>query len=388
MSSQLSSKSLKESVEQCFGNIPDARVERKTAHKLTDIIAVSLLAVLCGADGWVGIETYGKAKQTWLKTFLELPNGIPSHDTFARVIGRLNPEILEKNFQAWVKQMTDKLGLQVVAIDGKTLKGSYDRESSLKSLQMVSAWSSSHRLVLGQVAVDQKSNEIKAIPILLEQLDLSGAIITTDAMGTQTAIARQIQLTGANYLVTLKSNHPSLSKDAHNWFQDNRQKLDIADIAGVKVTEVNCESGHHRIEKRKFWQVPVEQVFSPDRIKQWAGLRTLVIEESERILWNKKTSSRRFFLSSLAPEFEHFPASIRSHWGVENQLHWCLDVLFAEDNSRIRKDNAPRNMTILRRLALNLLRQDTSKGSLKMKRYQAGLDNNFLLQILTNSGLF
>ena len=180
MSFTLSSESLKESVEQCFGNITDTRVTGKIAHKLVDIIAMSLLAVICGADGWVGIETYGKAKQTWLETFLELPNGIPSHDTFARVIGRLDPEMLEQNFQAWVKKMTQSLGLEVVAIDGKTLKGSYDRESSLKSLEMVSAWSSSHRLVLGQVAVDEKSNEITAIPVLLEQLDLTGAIITID----------------------------------------------------------------------------------------------------------------------------------------------------------------------------------------------------------------
>ena len=385
MSSQLSSESLKESLEQCFGDIPDNRVIGKTAHKLIDIISVSLLAVVCGADSWVGIETYGRAKQTWLKTFLELSNGIPSHDTFGRVISKLNPETLEKNFQGWVKQMTQKLGLEVVAIDGKTLKGSYDRESSLKALQMVSAWSSSHQLVLGQVAVDQKSNEIKAIPILLEQLDLSGAIITTDAMGTQTAIARQIQSAGADYIVTLKSNHPSLAEDARHWLQDHRHQLEIDRI---KVTEVICETGHHRIEKRKFWQVPVEQVFAPARIKQWTGLRTLVVEESHRLLWNKKTSSIRFFLSSLDSDFEHFPTSIRSHWGIENQLHWCLDVLFAEDNSRIRKDNAPRNMTLLRRLALNLLRQDTSKGSLKMKRYQAGLDNDFLLQILANSSLF
>ena len=154
------------------------------------------------------------------------------------------------------------------------------------------------------------------------------------------------------------------------------------------LTENTCEAGHHRLEKRQFWQVPVAQVFSQKRIKQWAGLRTLVIEESSRSLWNKQTSSRRFFLSSLNPEFEHFPTSIRSHWGIENQLHWCLDVVFAEDDSRLRKDNAPRNMAILRRLALNLLRQNTAKGSLKMKRYQAGLDNNFLLQILANSSLF
>lgn len=214
MSSTLSSESLKESIEQCFGSIPDTRVTGKTAHKLVDIITISLLAVICGADGWVGIETYGKAKQTWLETFLELANGIPSHDTFARVVGKLDPEMLEKNFQGWVKQMTQSLGLEVVAIDGKTLRGSYDRENALKSLVMVSAWSSSHRLVLGQVAVDQKSNEITAIPMLLEQLGLTGAIITIDAMGTQTAIAQQIQEAGADYILTLKANHPSLASEA------------------------------------------------------------------------------------------------------------------------------------------------------------------------------
>ncbi len=346
---------------------------------------IAAITLLCGADGWVAIETYGKAKQEWLSTFLELPNGIPSHDTFGRVFSKLDPEILESNFQAWVKVIAGRLGLEVVAIDGKTLKGSYDREKSLKSLQMVSVWSSSHQLVLGQVAVEQKSNEIKAIPILLEQLDLSGAIVTTDAMGTQTAIARQIQAAEAEYILTLKSNHPSLAKDAHRWFEENKQNIDNT---SVKVTEVICEAGHHRIEKRRFWQVSVNEVFPATRIKQWAGLKTLVVEESQRSLWNQTTHCVRFFLSSLTPEFSHFPDSIRSHWGIENQLHWCLDVVFAEDSSRIRQDHAPRNMTILRRLALNLLRQDTSKGSLKMKRYQAGLDNNFLLQILSNSGLF
>ena len=376
---------LKESIETYFGQIPDQRVINRSSHRLVDIIAIAILGILCGADGWVAIETYGKAKEEWLKTFLELPNGIPSHDTFGRVFSQLDPEILETNFQAWVKIVAEKLGLKVVAIDGKTLKGSYDREKSIKSLQMVSVWSSNHRLVLGQVAVEQKSNEIKAIPILLEQLDLSGAIITTDAMGTQTNIARQIQEAEAEYILTLKSNHPSLAKDARRWFEENKQN---PDNPLVKVTEVSCEAGHHRIEKRRFWQVPVNEVFSSSRIQQWAGLKTLVIEESQRSLWNKTTHCVRFFLSSLTPEFAHFPSSIRSHWGIENQLHWCLDVVFAEDSSRIRQDHAPRNMTILKRLALNLLRQDTSKGSLKMKRYQAGLDNNFLLQILSNSGLF
>lgn len=340
---------------------------------------------LASRHGWVAIETYGKAKEEWLKTFLELPNGIPSHDTFGRIFSQLKPEILEHNFQEWVKVITGKLGLEVVAIDGKSLNGSYDRESSLKSLVMVSAWSSRHKLVLGQVAVEQKSNEIKAIPLLLEQLDLKGAIITTDAMGTQTAIARQIKSAGADYILTLKANHRTLAQDAKNWLEKYQQE---AEKTLVNTTECVCEAGHHRIEKRCFVSVPADQVFNSNQLEQWNGLQTLIVEQSSRQLWNKTTYSTRFFLSSLAPDFADFPNSIRSHWGVENQLHWCLDVIFSEDNSRIRKNHAPRNMTILKRLALNLLRQDTSKTSLKMKRYQAGLDNNFLLQILSNSGIF
>ena len=385
MTSQLDNESLKDSIEECFGGIPDSRIQKKIAHKLIDITAIAILAIICGADSWSEIETYGKAKQSWLSTFLGLENGIPSHDTFARVIGRLNPEILEKSFQTWIAQMTGKLGLEVVAIDGKTLKGSYDRENSFKSLQMVSAWSSSHRLVLGQVAVDKKSNEITAIPVLLEQLELSGAIITMDAMGTQTAIAENIQTAEADYILTLKSNHPTLAKDAKNWFKEHQAQ---PDLENVKITKITCEAGHHRIEKRQFWQVPAKLVFPQERIEQWQGLKTLVIENSQRILWNKETNCTRFFLSSLDSQCDCFPNAIRSHWGIENQLHWCLDVVFGEDSSRIRKDNGARNISILRRLALNLLRQEPSKGSLKMKRYKAGLDDSFLLQILANSGLF
>lgn len=381
----MTKESLIESIEKHFGSIPDKRVLTRSSHKLVDIIAIAIFGILCGANGWVGIETYGKAKEEWLKNFLELPNGIPSHDTFGRVFSELDPEMLEQNFQAWIKTIAEGLGLEVVAIDGKNIRGSYDRESSIQSLTMVSAWSSSHRLVLGQVAVKQKSNEITAIPLLLEQLDLKSGIITIDAMGTQTAIAKQIKTAEANYILALKNNHPSLAEKAKNWFQEHKENYNNHKI--VK-TELTCEAGHHRLEKRRFWQVPVEEVFSPTKIAQWVGLETLVIEESSRTLWNKTTYSVRFFLSSLNAQFPNFPTSIRSHWGIENQLHWCLDVIFAEDDSRIRKDNAPRNMTLLRRLALNLLRQDTSKSSLKMKRYRAGLDNNFLLQILSHSGIF
>ena len=381
----MTKESLRESIEKHFGKIPDQRVITRSSHKLVDIIAIAILGILCGADGWVGIETYGKAKEEWLKTFLELPNGIPSHDTFGRIFSQLDPEILESNFQSWVKVIAGKLGLEIIAIDGKSINGSYDRESSLKSLVMVSAWSSSHKLVLGQVEVKQKSNEIKAIPILLEQLDLKGGIVTTDAMGTQRSIAKQIQDAGAEYILALKANHSTLAKDARSWFEKHQNGFEKTEFY---ATESICEAGHHRIEKRCFFSIAAEQVFEPARIEQWSGLQTLVVEQSSRQLWNKTTQSLRFFLSSLDPDFPNFPSAIRSHWGVENQLHWCLDVIFAEDDSRIRQDHAPRNMSLLRRLALNLLRQDTSKGSLKMKRYQAGLNNDFLLQILSNSNLF
>ena len=222
--------------------------------------------------GWVAIETYGKAKEEWLKTFLELPNGIPSHDTFGRIFSQLDSAVLEQNFQSWVKVIAGKLGLKVVAIDGKSLNGSYDRESLLKSLVMVSAWSSSHKLVLAQAAVEQKSNEIKAIPVLLEQLDLKDAIVTIDAMGTQTAIAQQIQDSGADYILTLKANHPTLAEDARGWFEQHRAQTDDST---VNITEFICEAGHHRIEKRRFCTVSADQVFDPKRIRHWAGLKTL-----------------------------------------------------------------------------------------------------------------
>lgn len=225
-----------------------------------------------------------------------------------RIFSQLEPEALEQNFQAWIKVIVGKLGLEVVAIDGKSLNGSYDRENSLKSLVMVSAWSSRHKLVLGQVAVEQKSNEIKAIPVLLEQLDLEGAIVTIDAMGTQKAIAQQIQSVGADYILTRKANHPTLAQDARNWlekYQSEGEKIP------VHKTESIYEAGHHRIEKRCFILAPAEQVFDSNRLKQWSGLPTLIVEQSSRLLWNKTTHSTRFFLSSLAPDFASFPSSNR-----------------------------------------------------------------------------
>lgn len=371
---------LQSCLEKYFGEIPDPRVERTRAHQLLDIIAVALFAVLAGADSWVAIETYGNAKQSWLETFLALPNGIPSHDTFARVFARLDPEAFEVSFQQWVNALVSTLEAQLIAIDGKTVKGSYDREGGSKALQLVSAWASEHRLVLGQCSVASKSNEITAIPVLLEQLALAGCIVSIDAMGSQSAIAKQITQQQADYILALKGNHPTLLEQAQTGFED-AQTHQGKEIEQTQYQET--EAGHHRIESRTIWQIPAAQVFSKDQLQQWAGLQSLVVVQSHRRLWNKDTTETRYFLSSLSTDAQTFARYIRAHWGVENQLHWCLDVVFKEDSSRIRKDHAPRNMSLLRRLALNLLRQEPSKGSLAMKRYRAGLDDQFMLQILS-----
>ena len=374
---------LRASLEEHFGSLEDPRVERTRAHLLMDIIAIALMGVLSGADGWVGIETYGKAKRQWLETFLALPNGIPSHDTFARVFARLDPDAFEASFQTWVAEIVSALGGQVIALDGKCVRGSYDREGGQKALQLVTAWASAHQLVLGQCAVDSKSNEITAIPMLLEQLDLSGTIVSIDAMGTQTAIAAQIQNQQADYILALKGNHPTLNQQARAWFDSLDFEESSAEAESGYTHHQTTESGHHRIESRHLWQVSSSRVFDDEQCRRWPGLRSLVVVRSERQLWNKDSSQVRFFLSSLDVDARTFAGYVRQHWGIENQLHWCLDVVFREDASRIRSGHAPRNMSLLRRLALNLLRQEPSKASLTMKRYRAGLEDRFMLDILS-----
>lgn len=377
----LNLENVKQSLYKHFGGIEDPRQTAKTRHKLIDIITIAILAVLCGADNWVAIVTYGEAKQDWLKQFLELPNGIPSHDTFGQVFSRLDPEVLESYFQDWVRLIGQQMGMKHIALDGKTIKGSYDRENKLKALQLVSAYCSEQRLVLGQCAVADKSNEITAIPVLLEKLEIQGAVITADALNTQKSIAKLIQSKEADYILALKGNHQQLAEQVQQWWEKNQEKLQ-------ESGEKQVESGHHRIEKRQTWAIPAEKIISPEKHRQWSGLKTIVINQGERSLWNKETQAVRFFLSSLSSESEQFADCIRHHWSIENQLHWCLDVIFREDSSRIRQGHSARNMSLLRRLTLNILRQDKSKGSLTMKRYKAGLNNNFLVSVLLDSGIF
>jgi predicted transposase YbfD/YdcC len=366
-----------------FASVKDPRIERTKAHNLLDIIAIALLAVLSGAEGWEEIETYGEAKQEWLKEFLELSNGIPSHDTFSRVFARIDPKEFQESFSDWLKTVTEKLGVEVIAIDGKTLKGSYDREEEKKALHLVSAWSSSHRLVLGQQKVKNKSNEITAIPGLLEMLSIEGAVLTLDAMGCQKEIASLIVQKKADYILCLKANHKGIYEKVFDWFKVAREE----NFIGRKSEHYQeIESGHHRTEKREVWVVSVEEFPELDPKEEWKGLQSIVMVIRERICWNKTTKQVHFYLSSWTENAKKMARAIRSHWGIENSVHWTLDVTFAEDKSRIRKENAPENFALLRRLALNILKQDIGdKRSVKRKRYLAGLDNDYLLKILTSA---
>ncbi len=375
-------KLLRKSVLKHFQHIQDPRVERTQRHSLGAIITIGILAVLSGADGFVAIGTYGKAKQSWLETFLDLPHGIPSHDTFGRVFGALEPEQLEESFLGWVSSITEKLDIELIHLDGKTAKGSYDREGKLKALHSVSAWSSKHGLVLAQQKVDSKSNEITAVPLLLKLLNLKGAVVTLDAMGTQRGIARQIKQAEGDYVLALKGNQGKLSQQVSDWFK----QAEANNWQGIEFSySQTVESSHHRIETRQVWAVSVSQLPALHRQSQWVGLTTVVMVRSRRQLWNKTTTKVRFYISSLEADAQRHNRVVRSHWSIENSLHWVLDVTFNEDASRIRQGYAAENLGLLRRLSVNLLKREPSKQSLKMKRYQAGMDNNFLMTILAAS---
>jgi predicted transposase YbfD/YdcC len=369
---------LSQRLKDCFESIDDPRVERTRLHQLSDILTIAVLSVIAGGNGWEDMELYGISKQIWLATFLALPNGIPSADTFRRVFERIHHQQFESCFEQWVNQLVGELGVQVVAIDGKRVNGSYDRETGNKALHLVSAWATEHRLVLAQAKVQDKSNEISAIPALLELLDIQGCIVTLDAMGTQKSIARQIQAAGADYILTLKANHPTLLQQVEHWFTTTA-------AAGGLPAPVHhtTEATHHRTEIRKVWSVPITLFASLHQVDEWVGLATIVVVERTRHLWNQTTHEIQFYLTSLPPDSPSIAPAIRQHWGIENSLHWILDVTFAEDDCRVRSLHAPHNLSLLRRFALNALnRETTAKRSLKQKSKRAAMDDHYMLSVL------
>lgn len=367
-----------------FKDLPDPRRAQGTYHPLMTIVGISLLAVLCGANTCSEIEAYGKEKEPWLKQFLDLRCGVPSLDTFERVIAKLDPKGLEVGFRRWIAQIIKPLGIAVVSLDGKTHRGSYDTGAGLKALHTVSAWSSEHRLVLGEVAVTRKSNEITAIPVLLELLDLNGAVVTMDAMGTQKDIVRLIRAQKADYLLPIKANHPILYQELSIWLRITQ----VTAWQGIRYqTTTTLETSHGRHEHRQLWAIPLSQIDSDSLLHRqlalWQDARTLVVIWRRRRTATNETTELHFYLTSLDPDAVRLIELIRSHWSIENQLHWSLDVLFHEDACRTRKGHGPRNLGLLRRLALSLLHRESSySASLKRKRYRALLNNDYLCSIL------
>jgi predicted transposase YbfD/YdcC len=372
------------SISRHFAGLTDPRIERAKEHRLVDIVTIALCAVVCGANDWVAIETFGHAKEAWLRTFLALPGGIPSHDTFGRVFARLDPAEFRACFLAWVRTVAGAAVADgVVAIDGKTARRSHDRGRGKAALHLVSAWASANGLVLGQVATDQKSNEITAIPALLRLLALEGCTVTIDAMGCQTAIAAQVLEQGADYVLALKDNQPTLHERARLAFADARAASGTRRAAVGWDTAATLDAGHGRIERRRCWALgDPEYLAYLDPTGAWAGLRSVAMIESQRRIGDELTTELRYYLSSLPPDAAALGRAIRDHWGVENRLHWVLDIAFREDDSRFRSGHGPENFAIVRHFALNLLRRDPARGSIAKKRFRAALDDHYLSTVL------
>jgi predicted transposase YbfD/YdcC len=362
-----------------FEKLTDPRLKRTQAHKLLDILTIALCAAICGANAWTDVERFGLAKQAWFAKFLDLPGGIPSHDTFGRVFALLDTAEFEACLRSWLRSLHKSLKDQNVAIDGKTLRRSFDKATGRAALHSVSAWAVGLRLSLGQVAVDDKSNEITAVPKLLELLEIVGAVVTLDAMHCQTETAAAIQAKQADYVLNVKGNQPKLLECLQQVFEEyGNQDFKAPGLRVHKTTE----RSHGRDEQREYYVAPAPA----DLIEsaQWAGLQSVVMVYRHREAVGKETDEVHYYISSLPPKVKRLANAIRDHWGIENSLHWVLDVIFAEDDSRIRKGNSPETTATLRRLALSILEQDTTlKSSLRGKRLQAGWNDDLLAKILT-----
>jgi predicted transposase YbfD/YdcC len=363
-----------------FQELPDPRVEGRCDHKLIDIIVITVCAVIVGAENWVDVESFGKAKQAWLKTFLELPNGIPSHDTFGRFFALLDAEAFQAAFMRWVEGVFRVSRGQVVAIDGKTVRRSHNRTPGKEAIHMVNAWATTNGIALGQWKTDAKSNEIMAIPSLLRQLNVAGCIVTVDAIGAQTKIAQAIRDEKADYVLRIKDNQGHLHQDIQDWFAYADQ-VQFANLRHSYAETVN--KGHGRIEVRRCWAINDPRAFEYIRhYEGWADLQTIVRVQRERRLPDKTELDTAYYISSLPAEADTLLMATRFHWAVENSLHWVLDVIFREDEARVRIGHAAHNMAILRQLALNIIKKDKSKGSIRTKRFKSGLDITFLETLL------
>ena len=366
------------SITVFFGDLTDPRVERTRRHDLLDIVVISVLAVICGADHWSEIAEFGHTRGESLRGILKLPSGIPSADTFRRVFAALDVDEFNRCFMSWTRALCGATEGKLIAIDGKTLRGSFTNSSKQDSRHIVSAWVGENHLVLGQVATDEKSNEITAIPRLVEMLHLEGSTVTIDAMGCQRKIVKAILDKKADYAIAVKDNQPKLREEVEVAFvtmEVTRERLPNS------ATHESTEKAHGRLEARRVIALDVE-----DRLTErqtWPGLRSIVRVESQRTVQGKMSEEVRYYISSLPPDATILAGKIRGHWGIENSQHWTLDMSFNEDRARTRKKNAPDNFALLRRIALNLLKAEKSKKrSVRAKRLKAGWDNAYLLKVL------
>jgi predicted transposase YbfD/YdcC len=377
-----------QSILDYFANLPDPRRDNENRrHELSDIIAIAILATICGAEHFTEMEEWGEATEDWLRTFLQLPNGIPSHDTFGNVFARLDPSEFKKCFISWVEAIREAADGEVIAIDGKTMRRSHNRRIGQGAIHLVSAWARSNRLTLGQVKVDEKSNEITAIPELLRLLHIKGCIVTIDAMGTQKEIAKQICEQGADYVLALKDNQPNLRAEVEGIFESEcaaqKEEQKSKKESSPKAADVfkTIESGHGRKDSRRIYSLEAPEWLRNK--EQWSRLSSLIMVEATREVNDQVSAEKRYYISSLTPDAEQAAEAVRGHWGIENTSHWILDVAFREDDSRVRAGNAPENMALVRKLTHNLLQQEiTLKRGIKTKRLKAGWDRSYLLKIL------
>ena len=370
------------SLVEHFAALEDPRVEHLTEHKLLDIIMIALCAIISGAETWKDMALFGNERLVWLRQFMALENGIPSDDTFGRVFARLKPEQFQACFTSWVKAVFEVTKGQVIAIDGKSARHSYDKANGKEAVHLVSAWATDNHLVLGQQAVGKKSNEITAIPELLRLLDVSGCIVTLDAMGCQTAIARQVIDQGGDYVLAVKDNQATLHQDMALLFHLAQQN-DFQKVTHTYDRTVNKD--HGRVEVRQCWAISGQDSLQFLReADRWPGLHTLAMVTCQRQVNGQTTAETRYFITSLGNDAARILHAVRSHWGIENALHWVLAVVMDEDSSRIRKDHAPENIAALKRFALTLLRQDkTLKRGVQGKRLKAAMNPDYLLKVLS-----
>jgi predicted transposase YbfD/YdcC len=361
-----------------FDEMEDPRMDRQKRHSLMDVLFIAVCAVICGGTSFVDMYDFGCAKQEWLEQQLELPNGIPSHDTFRRVFALINPEAFRKCFMSWTQALSNATGGDIIAFDGKTLRRSFDTGTGLSAIHVVNAWSCENDFCVGQMKVDGKSNETTAMPALMAMMDVKGSVITADALNCQRDIAEQIIRQGGDYVLALKSNQPSLYEDVKLFFEDGFEE-------GFDIDVQECQSddwGHGRTENRKCWAANIEHLEWFKHAKKWKGLKSIACVRSTRRTNDGESVENRYFISSLE-QVKTIAKSVRGHWNVENKLHWVMDVDFDEDACRVRMDHAPENFALVRQMAHNLLKQESSKGfSIRRKMKKAAYDTDFLARIL------